>query len=176
MGNIKELEITKELYNKALEINLMILSEDEEEMNRGCKLSKDFNTKHRFSIFDVIIEYQRREKNADKPLNELQEKDKNIYRITFVNGKILEMKVKCIGCAYNEEINQVLTIDYNLKNSGIETDAFSSVETIECIERNNNTDLNKDEKWWLKFELKQLLTWNELSVIINLSNERMVNK
>lgn len=152
MNNIKELEITKELYIKALEINSMILSTDEEINKKSYKLAKVFELKHHYDIFNVIMEYNRREKNTDKQLNELQEQDKNIYRITFANGKILEMKLKCVGCVYNEEINQVLAIDYDLKYSVLETDAFSGVKTIECIERNNNIDLNKNEKWWLKLE------------------------
>lgn len=152
MDNIKELKITKELYSKALKTNCMLLSEDEKEMNRGYKLSKDFRAKHRFDIFDVIMEYQRRENNTNKPLNDLQEQDKNVYHITFKDGKILEMKVKCVGCVYNEKINQVLAIDYDLKYSVLETDAFIGVKTIECIERNNNIDLDKNEQWWLKLK------------------------
>ena len=147
MYNIKKIEIPKELYSEALEIECTLLSEDEEEMIKGCKLAKDFEVKHKFDIFRVMIEYQRREKNTTKPLKQFNEQDKNIYHFTFTKGNTLEVKYKCFYCKYIKSENKAIVIN----SDELDTITFKSIDDIEsvvCIERNNNLDYKHGYDWW----------------------------
>lgn len=149
---IKKMEISKELYSEALEITRLLLSEDEAENIKGYKLEADFTSKHFFDTSDIIREYKRRELNAMKPLKQLLEQDKNIYRFIFTKGDILEMKYKCLYCKYIENENKVIVANSDELNI-ITIKNIDDVESVVCIERNNNLDYRQ--------------TINELSDIIN---------
>lgn len=158
MDNIKELEITKEMYEKAKNIEDMI---QKSKFLRGSKagelfmhkiidLSIGFATEFYCTFDKVIQEYERREKNTSKPLKELQEQDKNVYHIICNSEDILEMKYKCFACRYIENTKQAMIINRNSDSPIIGVRVIRDVERVECVERNNNLDNNKSEKWWLK--------------------------
>lgn len=151
MYDIKKLEIPKELYSEAFEIECIILSEDEGEMIKGYELAKDFEVKHKFDTFEIIQEYQRREKNTEKPLNKLQDKDKNTYSIICTNRNIIEMKYKCFYFKHIKNTNEAIIIGQNIdKNKPIIFKRIRGVKDVICIERNNNLDYKNDRDWWKK--------------------------
>lgn len=147
MYDIKKLEIPKELYSKALEIECMINSEDYEENNKGYELSEDFDAKYKYDIYDIMREYQRREKNAEKPLKQLREQDKNIYRFTFTKGNTLEVKYKCFYCEHIKSENKAIVINSDELNT-ITFKTIDDIESVVCIERNNNLDYRHGYDWW----------------------------
>lgn len=149
MYNIKKIEIPKELYSEALKIECMINSEDYEENNKGYELSENFDEKYKYDIYDIMREYQRRERNTEKPLKQLREQDKNIYRFTFTKGNTLEVKYKCFHCKYIKSENKAIAINSDELNI-ITFKSIDNIESVVCIERNNNLDYKHGYDWWNK--------------------------
>lgn len=147
MYDIKKMEISKELYSEALKIECLLLSEDEAEIIKGYELSENFDAKYKYDIYDIIREYQRRERNTEKSLKQLRKQDKNIYRFTFTKGNTLEIKYKCLYCKYIKSENKAIVIN----SDELDTITFKSIDDIEsvvCIERNNNLDYKHGYNWW----------------------------
>lgn len=91
--NIKEAEITREMYNRAKEIEnihkelseLNCRTEKFKELNnKVIKLENKFEEEisDEFTTLEIVNEYERREKNTQT----LLDSNKNIYRFTYNNG------------------------------------------------------------------------------------------
>lgn len=127
--NIKELEITKEMYNDAKRVeNVWKLSEENEYFDDiWIQDDKVFRLKYGddFDTLEIINEYERRETNTDRR----SEETKNVYKITYIDDTTREYKF--FMCEYNTE-EKLLIIDDNKSNY---TD---KIKKVECIEYNNN--------------------------------------
>lgn len=127
--NIKELEITKEMYNDAKRVeNVWKLSEENEYFDDiWVQDDKVFRLKYGddFDTLEIINEYERRETNTDRR----SEETKNVYKITYIDDTTREYKF--FMCEYNTE-EKLLIIDDNKSNY---TD---KIKNVECIEYNNN--------------------------------------
>lgn len=127
--NIKELEISKEMYNDAKRVeNVWKLSEKNEYFDDIWTLKdKVFKLKYGddFDTLEIINEYERREYNTDKR----NDNTKNVYKITYIDDTTREYEF--FSCGYNKE-NKLLIID---DTKSYYTD---KIKKVECIEYNNN--------------------------------------
>lgn len=145
--NIKKLEITKEMYERAKEVEK---AEDElyslenpnddntpeyikwetlyDSFHEDYHLSK---TRLREETNDIIREYERREKNTRR----LLDRDKNTYRFIYKNGNAREYEF--FSCYKNNNTNEIFVLKNYLIPAVING---KTVEKIECIKRNNNLD------------------------------------
>lgn len=127
--NIRELEITKEMYNDAKRVeNAWELSEKNEYfIDLWCLNDGTFKRKYGnvFEPSEIINEYERREYNTDRR----KEFSKNVYEITYIGDTTREYRF--FSCGYNAE-EKLLIIDDEKKYY---TD---KIKKVECIEYNNN--------------------------------------
>lgn len=131
--NIKEAEITREMYNRAKEIENI----HKELNNKVIKLENKFEEEisDEFTTLEIVNEYERREKNTQT----LLDSNKNIYRFTYNNGNVKEYNF--FSCCKDDEKCEVMIL-----KSYLSTNLFPAVingkniKKIECIERNNNLD------------------------------------
>ena len=144
--NIKELEITKEMYNRAKEVEdihkklnkLNCRTEEFKKLNnKVIELEDKFEEEisDEFLTLEIVNEYERREKNTQI----LLDSHKNTYRFTYNNGNVKEYKY--FSCYKDDRKNEIMVL-----KSYLSTNLFPAVingkniKKIECVERNNNLD------------------------------------
>lgn len=127
--NIRELEISKEMYQDAKRVeNVWTLSEKNEYFDDiWVQDDKIFRSKYGndFDTLEIINEYERRDNNTDRR----NENTKNVYKITYIDDTTREYKF--FSCGYNKE-NKLLIID------DIKSYYTDKIKKVECIEYNNN--------------------------------------
>lgn len=136
--DIKELEITKEMYLEAKKVEtIWEVSERNEYFDIWTKKDRDFRKKYgdHFDTWEIVKEYERRETNTDRLLT----KNQNVYRFTYLNGTTREFKF--FSCYLDKENGKLYTLANNIYGNPI-PDVFdvTKIKNVECIERNNNLD------------------------------------
>lgn len=137
--DIRELEITKEMYLDAKKVErVWEMSERNEYFDDiWTKKDRDFRKKYGdyFDTWEIVKEYERRETNTDRLLTENQ----NVYRFTYLGDTTREFKF--FSCSLDKENKKLYTLANNIYGNPIPDvlDA-SHIKNIECIERNNNLD------------------------------------
>lgn len=154
------LTITKAMYNEAKQMekikkDIMDLDIDYEikiqlfhEVNDLIENQEDYFF-NGVGAYNIIREYERREKHTEIPFTELRDKsDRNTYRFILQNETSFESKF--FYCKYDKELKKakVLTVTPSTKSVSFDTLEGDFQEVI-CTERNNNLDL-KDNEWWTK--------------------------
>jgi Fe-S-cluster formation regulator IscX/YfhJ len=144
--NIKELEITKEMYERAKEVEdiykklkeLDCRTEEFKKLrNKVIELEDKFEEEisDEFLTLEIVNEYERREKNTQI----LLDSHKNTYRFTYNNDNVKEYKY--FSCYKDDRKNEIMVL-----KSYLSTNLFPAVingkniKKIECVERNNNLD------------------------------------
>lgn len=155
---LPELTITKAMYNEAKQM---------EKIRKDIgNLDTDFETKiqlsrevgdliekqedyffNRISAYNIVKEYERREKNTEIPFVKLLETNRNTYRFILQNGTSFESKF--FYCKYNKDLKKakVLT-ETPTSPSPVSFDTLEGdFQEVICTERNNNLDFRNNE-WW----------------------------
>lgn len=144
--NIKELEITKEMYNRAKEIENIYkelrelnyrTKEFKELSNKVIKLENKFEEEFsdEFITLEIVNEYERREDNTQI----LLDSHKNTYRFTYNNGNVQEYKY--FSCCKDDRKNEIMVLKSYLSSNLFATVINGkNIKRIECVERNNNLD------------------------------------
>ena len=137
--NIKELEITKEMYLEAKKVEKIWEMAERNVYfdNIWVKKDKDFIKKYgdSFTTWEIVKEYERRERNTDRLLT----KHQNVYRITHARGTTRDFKF--FSCYLDKKNKKLYTLTNNIYGNPT-PDIFdaSYIKNVECIERNNNLD------------------------------------
>ena len=137
--DIKELEITKEMYLDAKKVEtIWEMSERNEYFDDiWTKKDRDFRKKYGdyFETWEIVKEYERREANTGRLLAEHQ----NVYRFTYLGDITREFKF--FSCYLDKENKKLYTLANNIYGNPI-PNIFNvtHIKKIECIERNNNLD------------------------------------
>ena len=137
--NIKELEITKGMYNEAKKIENLYNTvhfldcETEEWRKADDKFQKDVCNE--FNTLEIINEYERREANTDNLLS----KNQNVYEFTYIGDVTKEFKF--FACRLDKKNEKLYIFKNNIYGNPFPAviDA-RNIKNVKCIERNNNFD------------------------------------